>query len=325
MKCKLIIGIDVSKRTLDMHIKPVGATLQITNDLAGFMVLKKQVTPGSEVLVVMEHTGLYSRKLELFLHSHRIAFCKVPALEIKRSLGVVRGKNDRIDATRIAEYAWLRRDQLIPTLIIPEDMEQLNHLLSMRAKLVKDRSGYLSRLKELKSSTSGSVERLLLKSHRTVIEMLTKQIGVMESSILTVIQGNEEYQKTFLLLTSMKGVGKIVATKMIAATNNFTKFSNARKFNCYAGLAPFKHESGTSIRGRARVSHLANKDIKTMLNLSAFCAIRFDDELKQYYQRRVAEGKAKMACINIIRSKIVARMFAIIKRQQPYQLISVAA
>jgi transposase len=325
MKCKLIIGIDVSKRTLDMHIKPVGATLQITNDLAGFMVLKKQVTPGSEVLVVMEHTGLYSRKLELFLHSHRIAFCKVPALEIKRSLGVVRGKNDRIDASRIAEYAWLRRDQLIPTLIIPEDMEQLNHLLSMRAKLVKDRSGYLSRLKELKSSTSGSVERLLLKSHRTVIEMLTKQIGVMESGILTVIQGNEEYQKTFLLLTSMKGVGKIVAAKMIAATNNFTKFSNARKFNCYAGLAPFKHESGTSIRGRARVSHLANKDIKTMLNLSAFCAVRFDAELKQYYQKRVAEGKPKMACINIIRSKIVARMFAIIKRQQPYQLIPVAA
>jgi len=323
--CKLIIGIDVSKRTLDVHFKPTGLTLQISNDLAGFKELKKHIGPSSEAMVIMEHTGLYSRQFELFLYDKNIRFCKIPALEIKRSIGMTRGKNDCVDARRIAEYGWLRKDQLVPTGITPEKIEQLNHLVSLRSKLVRDRSGYINRLKELKSSTEGSMGKVLLKTHKELINVFTKQIETVEKQMIELIRSNPEYQKTFELLTSIKGVGKIIAVKMIATTHNFKKFSNARKFNCYAGLAPFKHESGTSIRGKARVSQLANKDIKTMLNLSAFCAIRFDAELKQYYQRRVAEGKAKMACINIVRSKIVARMFAIIKRQLPYQPLQIAA
>jgi transposase len=322
--CNLIIGIDVSKLTLDVHVKPTGITLQISNDLAGFRILKKHIHAAWETLVVMEHTGHYSRKLELFLHRYGIRFCKVPALEIKRSIGVVRGKNDKVDAGRIAEYAWLRKDLLTPTEITPGELGQLNDLLSLRAKLVKDRSGYISRLKELKS-TGMDIDRVSLRIHQTMIKAFTKEIEIIEKKIIELIGTNPSYQKTFELLTTIKGVGTIIAARMIASTNNFTKFSNARKFNCYAGLAPFKQESGTSIRGRARVSHLANKEMKTMLNLSAFCAIRCDAELKKYYQRRVAEGKPKMACINIIRSKIVARMFAVVKRQQPYQQLLNAA
>lgn len=325
MKCNLIIGIDVSKRTLDLHLKPTGTTLQITNDLAGFRALRKQVTADGEVLVVMEHTGHYSRRLEVFLNKHSVPFCKVPALEIKRSIGMIRGKSDKVDAVRIAEYGWLRKDQLTATDITPEAIEQLNNLLSLRAKLVRDRSGYLNRLKELDNAFMGSLDKTLLKTHKAMIRVFTNEIKIVETHIDRLIQANPAFQKTFDLLITIKGVGRIVAAKMIASTNNFKKFSNARKFNCYAGLAPFKHESGVSIKGRARVSHLASKDIKTMLNLSAFCAIRCDAELKQYYQKRVAEGKAKMACINIVRAKIVARMFAIVKRQQPYQPLLIAA
>ena len=325
MQCNLIIGIDVSKRTLDMHIKPVGIALQISNDLAGFRVLKKHIQPGSAALVVLEHTGSYSRKLELFLYKYNISFCKIAALEIKRSIGVARGKSDKVDALRIAEYGWLRKDLLTPTTIVSQDRELLNNLLSLRAKLVRDRGGYECRIKELKGAAEGSVHKFLSASHQAAIRFFTKEIKAVEKQIQELIYSNDSYQKTFVLLTSMKGVGKIIAAKMIASTDNFKRFSNARKFNCYAGLAPFKHESGTSIKGRSRVSHLANKDMKTMLNLSAFCAIRFDAELKEYYQRRIAEGKPKMACINIIRTKIVARMFAIIKRQQPYQPLLIAA
>lgn len=323
--CNLIIGIDVSKLTLDVYVKPSGITFQISNDLAGFRILKKHIHGASGALVVMEHTGHYSRKLELFLHRHGIGFCKVPALEIKRSIGVVRGKNDKVDAARIAEYGWLRKDLLTATEITPKELEQLNGLLSLRSKLVKDRSGYMSRLKELKTAGLSPADSILLKTHQTIIKSFTREIEIIEKKVLELIGTNPSYQKTFDLLITIKGVGKVIAARMIASSNNFTKFSNARKFNCYAGLAPFKHESGTSIRGRARVSHLANKEIKTMLNLSAFCAIRCDAELKQYYQRRVAEGKPKMACINIIRSKIVARMFAVVKRQQPYQELLMTA
>ncbi len=325
MKPELIVGIDVSKCTLDICLKPAGTTFKTNNDLAGFKVLKNLVAGQNtgNVLVVMEHTGLYSLKLEKFLKTKEILCCKVPALEIKRSLGVTRGKTDKIDAMRIAQYGWLRREELKETPMADDNIFNLRNLLSLRAKLVKDRSGYIARLKELKFA--GINIDPIAKTHQEVIKTFSEQIKKIESSITTLIASDVELSQTCGLLLSMKGVGKIIAAYMIAFTENFKKFSNARKFNCYSGLAPFKNESGTSKQSKSRVSHLANKEIKTLLNLGACCAIRYNQELREYYQKRVAEGKAKMSCINIIRSKMVARMFSIIKRQTPYQDILAAA
>src|SRR5437868_14363583 len=160
---------------------------------------------------------------------------------------------------------------------------------------------------------------------KQAIKFLSGRIDLVEERIKNLIEANIELKTTCELLRSIKGVGWIIAAYMISCTGNFKRFSNARKFNCYAGLAPFKYESGTSIRGRSKVSHLANKDAKTMLNLAASCAIRCDQEMKQYYQKRVSEGKRKMSCINIVRSKLVARMFAVVKRQTPYQERLIAA
>lgn len=325
MKPELIVGIDVSKHTLDVCIKPAGKTLQISNDVAGFKSLKQEFKGfGPElILVVFEHTGLYSFKLERFLSTHCIPFCKLPALEIKRSIGMVRGKTDHIDAGRIAQYAWLRRNELNSTKMSSENIIQLRRLLSLRAKLVKDRSSYITRQKEIKFT--GAYQNVEIKTHERIINLFTVEIQKVEKLIDQLIVADEKLLQTTMLLQSIKGIGKIIAAYMIAYTENFEKFSNARKFNCYAGIAPFNHESGTSIRSRARVSHLANKEIKSLLNLAACSAIRFNTELKEYYQRRVGEGKRKMSCLNIIRSKIVARMFSIIKRQTPYQELTLAA
>jgi transposase len=113
---------------------------------------------------------------------------------------------------------------------------------------------------------------------------------------------------------------------MIAYTENLQKFSNSRQFSCYAGVAPFEHSSGTSIRGKSRVSHYANKKAKRLLNLAASVAIQHNQELKQYYQRRVGEGKSKMSTLNIVRNKLIDRMFVVVKRQPPYQeMVSSAA
>ena len=197
------------------------------------------------------------------------------------------------------------------------DITRLKDLWSQRSKLVRDRTGYINRLKEMKA-TETKVDPYLAKLQRKYIELFTQDILELEEKIKAVIRSNIELQKNFDLICSIKGVGLIVATYMLTSTNNFKKFENARKFNCYAGLAPFKYESGTSIKGRSRVSHLANKDAKALLNLAASSAIRYNEELKNYYQKRVSEGKRKMSCLNIIRSKIVARMFAVVRRQSPY-------
>ena len=321
MQDYLIVGVDVSKASLDIFFKPVETFLRIENNISGFKVwqaeLKKLDTKNAKLLVVMEHTGRYSKRFEDFMRSCKIDYCKVPALQIKRSLGVIRGKNDKIDSRRIAEYAWLRKDILVADPGTDSQIEQLKSLLGLRSKLVKDRAGYISRLKETKFS--GGQIKFECQIQEKIIRQFNAEILKIEDHIKLLISSNEQLSRTCELLRSIKGVGWIVACYMISCTANFKKFTNARKFNCYAGLAPFKHESGTSIRSRSRISHLANKEAKSLLNLAANCAARYDEELKNYYQRRVLEGKRKMSCLNIIRSKIVARMFAVIKRQTPYQ------
>lgn len=318
----LIVGVDVSKSTLDIFFKPTQAYLQILNNAAGFKKLTQQLQDlckGNDVLVVMEHTGHYSNRFEKYLQSTEIGYCKIPALQIKRSLGVTRGKNDKIDAERIAEYGWLRRDILKAEKAVHPQLQELQSLLSYRAKLVRDRSGYITRLKEMMATGMSTMSSYESKSQQQIIRQFTEHIKKVEKEIKLLIKSNEAISKTDDLLQSIKGVGWIVSAYMISCTRNFTKFANARKFNCYAGLAPFKYESGSSIRGRSKVSHLANKEAKTVLSMAAFSAIRYNPELEQYYQRRVSEGKRKMSCVNVVRAKIVSRMFAVVKRQTPYQ------
>jgi len=325
MKEILLAGVDVSKLTLDIFVKPCGLSLVIDNNRKGFVQwwkeMKKILQPDTRVMVVMEHTGLYSRKFEIFLRTLGVDYCKISALEIKRSLGMTRGKNDKIDAQRIAGYGWLRRELLTADPKVEESIEQLKYLLGARLKMVRDRAGYINRIKEMKAA--GYVKELKLEEE--IVAYLAKKIKEVERSITKLIVSNPVLKTTCELLRSIKGIGPIIAAYMIGNTNNFTRFSSARKFNCYAGIAPFKYQSGTSIKGRARVSHLANKDTKTLLNLAATCAIRCDEELKTYYLRKVSEGKNKMSCINAIRAKLVARMFAVVKRQSPYQPLAVAA
>lgn len=322
MKECLIIGVDISKSTLDIFTKPTGIAMTISNNLQGFKkwfgMLKKQLGDWQEVLVIMEHTGRYSWLFELFLRSKKIGYCKIAALQIKRSLGMIRGKNDKVDAERIASYGWLRRDTLKGDEYPVQTIIELRSILSLRLKFIRDRSGYITRLKEIRASGT-DIHNYEIRMQQQAIEFFTGHINGLNKKIQALIASDRELRNTCELLRSIKGIGWIIAANMISCTDNFKRFGNARKFNCYAGIAPFSHESGSSIRGKARVSHLANKEMKALLNLAASTAIQHDQEMKRYYQRRISEGKNKMCCLNIVRAKLVARMFAVIKRQTPYQ------
>lgn len=303
--------------------------MQISNDLAGFKSFHRKLievmNAGVTVMLVMEHTGSYSRRFEKFLNSKAIPYFKISSLQIKRSMGLVRGKNDKIDAVRIAEYAWLRREELQGEEPFSQQILKLKSLLGLRSKMVKERSGYMCRLKEIRNTNDYTKSDPVMRMHQRLISNLNAEIKVVEKLIQELIDSDKELKEMHQLIRTVKGVGQIVGAYMICYTNNFKRFCQARKFNCYAGLAPFKYESGTSMRGRAKVSHLANKEAKTLLNLAASCAIRYDQELKKYYQKRVAEGMKKMSCLNIIRSKLVARIFAVANRRTPFVYLPLAA
>lgn len=322
MKKQVIIGTDVSKLTLDHGIHSAMEHLRTPNNKKGFNLwLNWALRFGAEqeLWVIMEHTGYYSYQFELFLQHRQIRYTKVAALEIKRSMGLVRGKTDKVDALAISRYACMRKDQLLPQGASSLLVTELKDLINLRDKLVRDRSGYKARIKEQNATRKYPASHIQSKIQTRMIKALSAEIKEVEQVIKNLMQQDKVLDNNYRLLISIKGVGFVTAVYMLAYTENFSKFLNSRKFSCYAGLAPFEHSSGTSIKRRNRVSHYANKKAKQLLNLAASVAIQHNVELKHYYKRRVAEGKSKMSTLNIIRNKLVDRMFAVVKRQTVYQ------
>ena len=323
MKFKEALGIDVSKKTLDVLLHIKGVHRQFDNTTKGHISLiawmKKQTGfTSDQVMICFEHTGLYSLPLAVFLKEHQVKFFMVAALEIKRSLGIVRGKNDKVDAKRIAGYAFLRRETLKPFELPSKNILKLQKLVSLRDKLVIQRGGYKAGMKEYKAMLKQKEYEILVSTHSNMIESLTQQIDIIEKGMTAIIEGDKEIKRLYDLVVSVKGIGFVLASNLMVVTNCFMSFTDSRKFACYAGLAPFERQSGTSLNSRSRVSHYANKKMKALLNMAAFSTIQDDQELKAYYQRRVKDGKSKMSTINIVRNKIVHRIFAVVKRGTPY-------
>jgi transposase len=320
-KVQNVIGADLSKRTIDLFCHLFNKHIRIDNNQSGYKELLKWIQQhqinASELMIVMEHTGLYSFCFEKFLHEHQISFTKVNALAIKRSIGLVRGKSDKIDARRIAEYGYEKRSRLLAEVPTSRELQRLRLLHSTRERLVKQKAALLNAMKEY-GNIGLSKQDSIMRSQARIIKNLEKEISKMEAEVNDIIKNNPSLQQNHLLLQSIKGVGKVLATATIIKTKNFTRFTNARKFACFCGTAPFENTSGTSIRGKTKVSHLADKHMKTLLDLSAKTAIQYDKELREYYLRRTANGKSKMSTINIVRNKILYRMFAVIKRQTPF-------
>lgn len=321
MKKTNIIGADLSKKKIDLHCLDTNAHLVISNNLIGFRSMVQWLVQQSiqldDVVVVMEHTGLYSYCFEDFLHANHVKFTKVTALEIKLSMGVVRGKSDKIDAKKIARFGNEKMTKLTLSRPVEKDVKRLQMLMSSKNLLVKQRAALLCSTKEYQN-IGLSDKDLILKTQLVVMKELTKQIDLLEAEIDLIIKTNLSLNNSYQLLTSIKGVGPVIAITTIIKTHNFERFENARKFACFCGTAPFPNESGSSIKKKTKISHLADKQMKALLDQGARSAMQYDVELKNYYESRLAKGKSKRSTINIIRNKIIARMFAVIKRQTPF-------
>ena len=162
------------------------------------------------------------------------------------------------------------------------------------------------------------------------ISFLEEQLKSIKEKILQVEEAMEQLIAAscslctnYLLLRSIKGVGIINAIVLLCVTNNFQRVDNPGKFACYCGVAPVEHTSGISIWGKTQTSSLANKEVKVYLTRAAITAISWDQQMKAYYKRKIAEGKHKASVINAVRAKIIARSFAVIRRQTPFVTLTV--
>lgn len=323
MEIKETIGIDVSKLTLDAHIHSNRQSTVFENSEKGFAKLVKWAyanSPHSKdyILFIFEHTGLYSERLSEHFSKEGIPYSIVSGLEIKRSLGIVRGKDDKVDAARIALYGYRLRDEITLSKSPTSTIRTLKKLLSLRERLIRQRAGYKASIKEQKKVLGRKDFKLLFKVQEKMIRELTVHIDALELEMEANIKSDRELDCIFSLLLSIKCIGKQAAMLLLVYTEGFTKFKSARQFAAYCGIAPYPHQSGSSIRGKSRVSQMANKNIKSLLNMCALSSIRHDAELKGYYDQRVASGKNKMSTVNIVRNKLVSRAFAVVHRGTPY-------
>lgn len=322
MEFKWFIGVDISKLFFDAAIYDKGESKRFQhskfdNNPSGFRNFTKWLVKHgiclSNALICMEHTGVYGIGIACYLEKNAI-YCIVNPLQIKRSMGLNRGKNDKVDAQGIARFCYLHRDELKPSKLPSKSLQSLRLLLSERTRIVKAKQIEKAVLSELSQSMS------ITSKERTQerLKRLTNDEEAVEKELLEIIESNDEIKKNYKLSTSVIGVGLVNAVLMIVYSNNFEGISNARSFACYSGIAPFEHTSGTSIRGKTRVSHLANKQIKTQLTNAARSAVMYDPEIRKYYKRKKEEGKEHGVIMNAIKFKLVSRVYATVKRGTPF-------
>jgi len=324
---KHFVGVDISQGVLDFSLIS-GATYgtfkdkQVKNTFGGFKEihdwLVKQKVNLMDCLFCMEHTGTYGLLLFAWLSQAGLDYCVEPGLKVKRSLGLTRGKNDKIDAQRLADYAYTYRAKLkgfeLPsTLII-----KIKQFLTYRDQLVKIKTSLKNSIKSHKTYQKVSGIETISNEIEAQIEEYTKRVNDVEKQIISLINSDPEMKKNFSLATSVKGVGLVIAAFMLVTTNNFTGFENGRKYACFSGIAPFAYSSGSSIKSKTKVSQIGNKRIKSLLSNGANSAYRYDPEIKAYYKRKADEGKDHKLIINAISCKLVNRVFATVKRQTPF-------
>lgn len=315
------LGVDVSKNTLDICCAEIKVHIQIKNGSEGFLEFKKWCRHFNIKLqrsfLVMEYTGGYEYKLIQFCESNSILYTRIPGLAIKNSLGITRGKNDKVDAARIAQYGEEKHKSLNADKPLNKAVVKLKELLNFRKRLVRENAGYKASIKERRHMYGDSKKDTIVKMLEQKQKENEKRIASLELSLIKVIDADEKLRINYTLLTSIKGIGKINALMTIAYTENFVSFSNPRSYAVYVGVVPFDHSSGTSIRGRKRISHIANKELKQELNQAARSAMEWDKEMRLY-----GENKLKTKCykvvLNNIKFKLILRMFAVVKKGEMY-------
>ena len=325
-KYSLFVGIDISKSKLDISVlsepdQKKNDHFIVTNNSKGIgellQVLKKRQPDLSTMLFCFENTGVYGMPLTFYLSKIKADFWVVPAIEIKRSKGISRGKTDKSDARDIAFYAVTNFRKLKLYQLPEADILKLHLLLSQREKLLKC-IHILSMNEENNIFLPKEITREIKSTNSSTIKKLKQSMKQVEDKMTAIIKSNETIKKQYSLATSVPGIGRQTAITFIVATRCFSSFENWRKMACYAGIAPFKYTSGTTIKGRTKVHPMANKKLKSMLNLCALSAKKCDTEIKLYYNKKVAEGKNKMSVLNAIRCKVLSRLFATVNRGTPY-------
>jgi transposase len=326
MKKQVFWGIDISKNALDVCIEKDGKELlnfQVENSpskirMAFSHYMAQKELRWEECVFCMENTGIYGYHLQRYLHKNVTAVYVVNPLHLKRSMGLVRGKNDKIDAQRITRFIAKNHEELKSHDMPGETIEHLRVLTSKRKQYVKILQALKQSTGELKCFEDKKTMNVITKAESLLIKNLKNCIKKIDCEITAVVTKNKELAEIKKRICTVPGVGPVLSTALIITTNGFKRLNQAGALSCYAGVVPFEFSSGSSIYRKPKVSSMGDKTLKKLLHLAALRTIQLPGELREYYLKKVAQGKNKMLVINAIRHKILLRVCAVMKNGKNY-------
>lgn len=314
-KLNSFAGFDVSKQFFDVCITINGEeqSARFTYDNKGLTALVKRLPAAAHC--VMEATGPYYLKLACHLHEHGFKVSVVNPLVIKRfsQMRLLRAKTDKADAKLIAAYALTEQ----PSLWQPPTryMVKLRKMEALLHQLEKQRSALLCQ--EEAFTSSSMLDKEVSQLLKSVLTDLQKRINLIEDRMEELVQ--ENYHHEFTNLQSIPGIGRKTAIVLIVMTDCFKKFDSYKQISAYIGISPRIVESGTSVKGKARICKMGTSRIRALLYLCAWSAKRYNKACKELYDRLVAKGKSKRLALIAVANKLVKQAFAITRNNCLFQ------
>ena len=310
-----VVGIDISKATLAVCYQANQQVkhLEVSNNNAGFQQLVK--TCGAQCLFVMEATGAYYLALAYYLQEHGGQVAVLNPLVIRRfiQMHLGKGKSDRKDAQWLLRYGqqqavkvWQPDEQL---LVECRQLEQVSELLLKQKTMVSNALEALQQQPVISQTALGQLQQTLLA--------LTHQIEAVEAELLTLLE--QRFGPEMALLRSIPGIGRKTAGMLLLFAGDFHRFDNYRQLIALAGLSPREYSSGTSVRGKVRITKMGGGLIRGKLFMCSFAAKKRNTACQALYDRLVAKGKNKKLALIAVCNKLLKQAFAIIKSGQPYQ------
>ena len=311
IKYKEIFGVDISKDVFDVHGNISGHN-QYKNDASGFKKFLKELP--ADCLVAMEATGYYHYRLAQFLFKHGVEVSVINPLSIKRfiQMKLAKVKTDKSDSKAICDYALLNEVPIYNALTdVQSECLQLFRLMDT---YLKHRTATKNKIhgEEVLGIPSKSVYRSLKRNKKH----LDKEINGIDQQLLSLVK--EDQQQQLSLLKSIPGIGTKTALFLIVITDGFSKFENASQLCSYAGITPTIRESGSSVRGRSRISKIGNRKLRNLLFLCSFNACKHNKACRAIYERIINKGKSKKLALIAVTNKLLKQCFAIAKSGRPY-------
>ena len=311
VKDREIYGIDISKSVFDCY-HPNAGHKQYVNDEKGFKDFIKQLP--KQALVVMEATGYYHYRLAQYLDRKGFQVSVVNPLSVKRfsQMRLSKVKTDKSDAKVICEYAMLNEIPLYNAL--SEVQAECFQLFRLLDSYQKQRTTTKNKIKGEESL--GKPSKTVYNSLKRNLRHLDREVDMLEDKLLELVKQDQQQQLT--LLKSIPGMGVKTALFLIVVTDNFSKFDNARQLCSYVGITPTIRRSGSSVRGKSRISKMGNRKLRNLMFLCAFSACKHNKGCRELYERIVAKGKSKKLALIAVANKLLKQAFAIAKSGLPY-------